>query len=103
MIDDGDGESSEETSSGDSESTVEIGEGSDDVEFREAGDHFRRERRFRVASDLADRRVKVDLDFRRSVSLDFSSASRAYEHVSDVHSKKDEGPCDNNAIVQGRI
>ncbi|KAL0378968.1 UNVERIFIED_CONTAM: RING-H2 finger protein ATL54 [Sesamum radiatum] len=46
---------------------------------------------FRILSDLADRRVGVDQELqpvRRSVSLDFSSASTIYE---DVHAKTDEG------------
>ncbi|KAL8476244.1 hypothetical protein ACS0TY_028780 [Phlomoides rotata] len=99
MIVTSDGESSEGTSSGNSESTVEI----DEVDVRETGDQMGRERRFRVVSDLADHRVKVDQELRRSVSLDLSSASRVYEAVANVHGRKDEGPCGNNALVQGQI
>lgn len=87
----------DETSSSNSESTVEIDEESDELEIRDTGDQFR------VLSDLADHRPKVHQELRRSVSLDLSSASRVYEAVANVHGKRDEGPCDNNALVQGQI
>ncbi|CAA2991309.1 RING-H2 finger ATL52-like [Olea europaea subsp. europaea] len=58
----------------------------------------------RVVSDLVDNRMKLDEELqpvRRSISMDFSSASMIYNAVVDIQAKKDEGCSDSRlAIVE---
>lgn len=101
-----------ETSSNDSVSTEE-NQVESEVETDESGEirnigaeiSSARNGSFRVQSDLADHRVKVDQELepvRRSVSMDFSSASTIYQAVANIHAKKDEGSC-NSTLFQGPV
>ncbi|KAK6120007.1 hypothetical protein DH2020_046247 [Rehmannia glutinosa] len=59
-------------------------------------------KKFRVLSDLGDRRVRVDQELlqpvRRSVSMDFSCASTIYREIGDSFcTKRDEG-CSENKV-----
>ncbi|CAI9753190.1 unnamed protein product [Fraxinus pennsylvanica] len=63
-----------------------------------------RNSKLRVLSDSVDNRMKLDEELqpvRRSISMDFSSASMIYNAVVDIQAKKDEGCSDTRlAIVE---